>query len=170
VSEFNDPYVEARRSGAGVVLQPDIRWDRCDVKSTNLLGNVLAMQAAKEAGCPEAILYLPDGGLTEGTHSSLFGVKHGVLVTAPNGPAILPGCTRRLLFRLASKLDVPVQERMLKRDELPEVAELFMSGTTAEVLPVVRVDGKPVGDGQPGPVTRRLQEAYDAAVRTFLAT
>ena len=76
---------------------------------------------------------------------------------------------RRLLFRLASKLDVPVQERLLRRDELPEVAELFLSGTTTEVLPVVRVDGKAVGDGRPGPVTTRLQEAYAQAVREFLA-
>jgi D-alanine transaminase len=170
VSEFNDPYVEARKSGAGVILQPDLRWERCDVKSTNLLANVLAMQSAKEAGCVEALLYLADGGLTEGTHSSLFGVRHGTLVTAPNGPSVLPGCTRRLLFRLASKLDVPVQERLLRRDELPEVAELFLSGTTTEVLPVVRVDGKPVGDGTPGPVTRRLQEAYGDAVRAWLGS
>jgi D-alanine transaminase len=168
VQEFSDPYVEARKSGTGVILQPDVRWDRCDVKSTNLLANVLAMQAAKEAGCTEALLYLPDGGLTEGTHSSLFGVKDGGLITAPNGPAILPGCTRRLLFRLAGPLGVPVQERMLRRDELPEIAELFLSGTTTEVLPVVKVDGKPVGAGAPGPVTRRLQEAYREAVRAFV--
>jgi D-alanine transaminase len=170
VSEFNDPYTEGRRTGSSAILQPDIRWDRCDIKSTNLLGNVLAMQAAKEAGCSEAILYLPDGSLTEGTHSSLFGVKDGVLVTAPNGPSILPGCTRRLLFRLASKFDVPVQERLLRRDELPQIAELFMSGTTAEVLPVVRVDGQPIGAGKPGPVTRRLQEAYGEAVRAWLGS
>ncbi len=168
VSEFKDPYKELRETGACVILQPDIRWDRCDIKSTNLLGNVMAMQTAKEAGCHEALLYLPDGSLTEGTHSSLFGVKNGVLVTAPAGPGILPGVTRRILFRLASKFDVPVQERMLNRSELPEVAELFLSGTGSEVLPVVRVDGKPVGSGAPGPVTRRLLEGYRAAVATWL--
>jgi D-alanine transaminase len=164
VQEFPDPYAEARRSGARVILHPDLRWGRCDIKSTNLLANVLAMQAARDAGAVEALLYLPDGGLTEGTHTSLFGVKDGVLLTAPNGPHILPGVTRRLLFRLASDLGVPVQERMLRREELPQVAELFLSGTTSEVLPVVRVDGQPVGDGHPGPLTRRLQEAYRAAV------
>ena len=170
VSEFNDPYTQARKSGASVTLQPDLRWERCDIKSTNLLANVLAMQSAKEAGCVEALLYLADGSVTEGTHSSLFGVKHGSLITAPNGPSVLPGCTRRLLFRLASKLDLPVQERLLRRDELPEVAELFLSGTTTEVLPVVRVDGKPVGDGAPGPVTRRLLEAYGEAVRAWIGS
>src|SRR5436305_7760 len=101
-----------------------------------------------------------DGRLTEGTHSSLFGVKDGVLVTAPNGPDILPGTTRRLLFRLAAKIGAPIEERMLHRDELPQVAELFLSGTTSEVLPIVRVDGRPVGAGEPGPITRRLQLAY----------
>jgi D-alanine transaminase len=168
VSEFNDPYTQARKTGASVILQPDLRWERCDIKSTNLLANVMAMQAAKEAGCVEALLYLADGSLTEGTHSSLFGVKQGTLITAANGPSVLPGCTRRLLFRLASKLDVPVQERLLRREELPEIAELFLSGTTTEVLPVGRVDGKPIGDGTPGPVTRRLQEAYGEAVRAWL--
>jgi D-alanine transaminase len=168
VQEFNDPYREARRAGAAVILQPDVRWDRCDVKSTNLLGNVLAMQAAKEAGCLEAILYLPDGGLTEGTHSNLWGVRDGRLITAANGPAILPGVTRGLLLDLARRRGIPFEERMLRRDELGQVAELFMSGTTAEVLPVVRVEGRPVGTGEPGPVTRRLQEAYGEAVRVFL--
>jgi D-alanine transaminase len=169
VQEFVDPYTEARQSGASAVLQADIRWERCDIKSTNLLANVLLMQSAKEAGASEAILYLPDGSLTEGTHSSLFGVKGGVLITAPNSPAILPGCTRRLLFRLAGERGVPVQERMLRRDELPDIAELFMSGTTTEVLPVVRVDGRRVGAGEPGPVTRGLQEAYRAAVKAFVS-
>jgi D-alanine transaminase len=159
---------EARRVGTSVALQPDLRWGRCDVKSTNLLANVMAMQAAQEAGGSEALLYLPDGSVTEGTHSSLFGVQGGALVTAPNGPDILPGVTRRLLFRLAAALGVPVQERMLRREELPGVAELFLSGTTSEVLPVVRVDGRPVGDGAPGPLTRRLQEAYREEVRAFL--
>ena len=74
VQEFNDPYVEMRKTGCSVITQPDIRWDRCDIKSTNLLANVLAMQNATEAGCVEALLYLPDGTMTEGTHTSFFGV------------------------------------------------------------------------------------------------
>src|SRR5438552_418135 len=103
VQEFHDPYREARQTGAAVVTQPDIRWDRCDIKSTNLLGNVLAMQAAKEAGCLEALLYLPDGTLTEGTHTSFFGVVEGALLTAPTSSAILPGITRSLILRLANQ-------------------------------------------------------------------
>jgi D-alanine transaminase len=164
VQEFHDPYVEARRTGASVLLQPDVRWDRCDIKSTNLLANVLAMQAAKEAGCQEALFYLPDGTLTEGSHTSFFGVRDGTVLTAPKSHDILPGITRGLILALAARAGVPVRERMLRRDELDEVQELFLTGTTSEVLPVVRVDSRPVGDGKPGPITRRLQEAYQAAV------
>jgi D-alanine transaminase len=170
VSEFDDPYAGARRDGAAVTLYPDIRWDRCDVKSTNLLGNVLAMQAAKEASCVEAVLYLPDGTLTEGSHSSFFGVRDGVIRTPPNGPAILPGCTRSVVLGLAAKIGVRLGEQPLNRDELPQVQETFLTGTTMEVLPVVRVDRQTIGDGKPGPVTRRLQEVYTETVRKWLGT
>jgi D-alanine transaminase len=165
VQEFKDPYVEARQKGAAVVLHPDIRWGRCDVKSTNLLANVLAMQAAKEAGCVEALLYRPDGTLTEGSHSSLFGVRDGQLLTAPLGPAILPGVTRDLMIVLAEKNRIPICERNFRRDELLNIAELFLTGTTTEVLPVVRVGDTLVGDGRPGPITRRLQALYRGALR-----
>jgi D-alanine transaminase len=168
VAEFGDPYAAARQRGACVITQPDIRWDRCDIKSTNLLANVLAMQAAREADCQEAILYLPDGTLAEGTHTSFFGVLHGAVLTRPNSNAILPGITRGLVLRLAARAGVPLREHVLKRDDLAEVSELFLTGTTSEVLPVVTVDGRPVGDGQPGPITRRLQEAYAQAVREFV--
>jgi D-alanine transaminase len=170
VAEFDDPYVEARRSGAAVTLYPDIRWDRCDVKSTNLLGNVLAMQAAKEQKSVEAVLYLPDGTLTEGSHSSFFGVRDGIIRTPPNGPAILPGCTRSFALSLAAQIGVRVEERPLRVEELGQVQELFLTGTTTEVLPVVRVDQQTVGDGKPGIVTRRLQEAYGETLRKWLLT
>jgi D-alanine transaminase len=170
VQEFHDSYRGAREAGTAVITQPDIRWDRCDIKSTNLLANVLAMQAAKEAGCLEALFYLPDGTLTEGTHTSFFGVLNGALLTAPNSTAILPGITRGLLLRLAARANIPLQEHVLKRDDLSRVSELFLSGTTAEVLPVIRVDNLTIGNGAPGPVTRRLQEAYQQAVAEFLQT
>jgi D-alanine transaminase len=167
--EFQDPYREARQTGARVITRPDIRWGRCDIKSTNLLPNVLAMQAAKEAGCLEAIFHLPDGTLTEGTHTSLFGVLGGAVLTAPNSDDILPGITRGLILRLAAGAGIAVREHVLKHPDLERVTELFLTGTTSEVLPVVGVDGRPIGDGRPGPVTRRLQEAYARAVRDFLA-
>jgi D-alanine transaminase len=150
-----------------VILQPDLRWKRCDVKSVNLLGNVLANQKAKEAGAGEAILFAEDGHLTEATHSSFFGVKDGVIRTTALGPEILPGVTRLHAFRLFAKLGMQVEERSLHRDEVPACSELFLSGTSLEIAPIVAVDGAPVGDGKPGPVVRRLQEAFRAEAEAF---
>lgn len=168
VQEFADPYMDLRRQGVGVVTQPDLRWGRCDIKSTNLLGNVLAMQAAAEADCVEALLYLPDGTLTEATHSSFFAVIDGALVTTPLRANILPGITRSFLARLAAEVNVPFREGRLRRQDLPGVAELFLSGTTAEILPIVCVDGEAVGSGKVGPVSTRLLEAYQQAVHEFV--
>jgi D-alanine transaminase len=170
VQEFHDPYREARQHGASAITHADLRWGRCDIKSTNLLGNVLAMQAAVEQGCQEALMYLPDGTLTEGTHTSFFGVLDSVVLTAPNSNAILPGITRGHVLRLTERAGVPVREQTLTRACLAKVSELFLTGTTTEVMPVIKMDGQPVGDGRPGPVTRRLQEAYAEAVRDFLAS
>jgi D-alanine transaminase len=159
---------KGRREGVSVLLQPDLRWARCDVKSVNLLGNVLANQVAKEAGCAEAILYTADDLLTEASHSSFFAIRNGVLISTPLSPAVLPSITRAFVFRLAKELDLPIEERSLHRRELAEIQELFLVGTTSEVLPVVRVDSQLIGTGQPGPISRRLQEAHERAVAAFL--
>jgi D-alanine transaminase len=169
VQPFKDPYVQARQTGIPVITHADLRWERCDIKSTNLLANVLAAQTAKESGCKEALLFLPDGTLTEGTHTSLFGVRGGSLITAPNSPGILPGITRSLVIKLANILKVTVQERNLRRQELPEIDELFLVGTTSEVLPIVEVDGVKIGKGRPGHVTTKLQGAYREEVERRLA-
>jgi D-alanine transaminase len=165
VQEFPDPFVEARKNGAGVVTVPDIRWQRCDIKSTNLLANVLGAQEAKEAGCVEAIFIEADGTLSEGSRTSLFGVLDGQLLTAPNSHAILPGITRSLILNLAQRAGIALHEHMLKKTDLKRVSELFLTGTTSEVLPIIKVDGEPIGTGLPGDVTRRLQEAYREKVR-----
>jgi D-alanine transaminase len=164
VDELTSDYTPLREQGVPAITYPDIRWDRCDIKSTNLLGNILAGQAAKEAGAYEAILYLEDGTVLEGTRTSLFGVLGGKLLTAPTGHAILPGITRGFVLRLARETGISVEEHVLKLSDLSEVSELLLTGTTSEVLPIIRVDEKPVGNGRPGPVTRRLQDAYQAAV------
>jgi|ERR1051326_6751807 D-alanine transaminase len=168
IAEFNDNYRESREQGAGVITHPDLRWERCDIKSTNLLANVFAAQAAKEAGCVEALFYLPDGTLTEASHNSFFGVLDGAVLTTPTGNAILPGITRGLVMSLCSIASIPIRERSLHRADLGHVSELFITGTTSEVLPIVSVDGKSVGNGTPGSVTRRLQVAYQQRVREFL--
>jgi D-alanine transaminase len=164
VQEFVDPYVEARRTGAAALTRPDTRWDRCDIKSTNLLANVLAAQEAREAGCLEALFYLPNGTLTEGTHTSFFGVLDDKVLTAPTSHDILPGITRSLVLRLTVRAGIPVREQVLKREDLARVSELFLTGTTTEIMPITRVDECPIADGQPGPMTRRLQAAYREAV------
>jgi len=164
VQEFHDPYVKARQEGAAVTIQPDLRWARCNIKSTNLLANVLAAQAAKEAGCVEALLCHEDGSIGEGTHTSFFGVLGGKVLTAPNSNAILPGITRGLVVRLAGRAGIDVVEHDLRRDDLPRVSELFLTGTTSEVLPVTRVDDMPIANGRPGPITCRIQGAYRAEV------
>jgi len=125
VQEFRDPYAQARQDGAAVITVPDIRWGRCDIKSTNLLANVLAAQTAKEAGCIEALLCSDDGIVSEGTHTSFFGVLDGKLLTAPNSNHILPGITRGLILRLAQRAKIELHEHELRRPDLARVSELF---------------------------------------------
>jgi D-alanine transaminase len=168
VQEYPDSYRPLCETGCGVITYPDLRWHRADIKSTNLLGNVLANQASSEAGCAEAILYLPDGTLTEASHSSFFAVKNKQLHTTPLKANVLPSITRAYTLKLASQAKIEVVERNLQRKELDEADELFLVGTTCEVLPIVKVDGKPVRSGQPGPVTRRLQAIYTENVQAFL--
>jgi D-alanine transaminase len=170
VQETGDPYAEKRDKGVPVILQPDLRWKRCDVKSVNLLANVLANQAAKEAGAFEAILYTPDGTLTEATHSSFFAVKDDVFRTTPSSNAILPGITRGFMHRLIQSVGLTLEHRSLHRDELPGCTELFLTGTSLEVGPIISVDGIPIDGGKPGPVVRRLQVAFREAVAAFLAS
>jgi D-alanine transaminase len=169
VQEYVDTIEGLRRDGASVITHPDLRWHRCDVKSTNLLGNVLANQAAAEAGADEALLYLPDGTITEASHSSVFAVAGGALYTSPRDANILPGITRALVLKLADRAGIPEREESMHRERLDRVEEMFLTGTTYEVLPVTRVDKRPVGSGKPGPVTRRLQAVLTEVVREFLA-
>ncbi len=168
VQEYLDTYRPLCESGCQVITFPDLRWHRADIKSTNLLANVLANQASTEADCAEAILYLPDGTLTEASHSTFFAVKNGQLHTTPLKANVLPSITRGYTLKLAQQARIEVVERMLQRKELHEVDELFLVGTTCEILPIVTADGKPVKSGQPGPVTRRLQAVYTENVRAFL--
>lgn len=161
------PYAAVRESGASVVTTPDMRWKRCDIKSTNLLANCMAAQQAFDAGAVEAVMVAPDGTLTEGSHTSLFGVKDGGILTAPLDQNILPGITRGLLTELADQAGIPLRDQPLHKDMLEEIDELFLTGTTAAVLPVTQVDGRPVGDGTPGPISLRLYEAYQAYIRDW---
>ena len=170
VEDYDDaPAARNRQTGVGVITLPDLRWKRCDVKSVNLLANVVAMQTAVERGDSEVLLHLPDGTLTEASHSSFFWVRGGVLYSTPGRDNILPGITRQLLMRLTGAAEVEFREEHLRLEDVHDVDELFLTGTTIEVMPVVRVDGKAIGRGEPGPVTRQLQTAHDRVIRDWLA-
>lgn len=169
VQEYDDgPTAKQRQKGERVITHPDIRWGRCDIKSTNLLANVLANQAAAAAQACEALLYLADGTMSEASHSSFFTVKDGVVQTSPLGCNILPGITRSFVVGLIQNAGIPLEEKTISRDELYRCDEVFLTGTTTEVLPIVRIDDKTVQSGEPGPVTRRLQQVYAEAVKEFL--
>ncbi len=145
--------------GIATITLPDTRWSRCDIKSIALLPNVLANQQAKEAGAFEA-LYIRDNAVIEGSHSNLFGVLDGQLLTYPQGGHILTGITRLVVLEKAEQLGITAGEGSIPQSRIYSAEELFLSGTTTEIMPIVRVDGKTIADGKPGPITRRLRDAY----------
>ncbi len=170
VRPYDDaPTQRLRESGVPVISQPDLRWKRCDVKSTNLLANVIANEAAHRAGCYEALLVDAEGLVTEASHSSVLWVRGGVVEGTPEGPGILPGTTRLLTLRLCESVDLPFAASRVTLDELKASDEVLLLGTTIDVMPVVSVDGHPIGEGTPGPVARRLRQAYNEAVAQWLA-
>ena len=148
------------KTGIGVITVPDIRWERRDVKSIGLLAQVLAKQAAAEAGAGEAWM-IQDGQVTEGGSSSAFILtKDDVLVTRQNSTAILPGCTRKAVVKLAEERQLRVEERPFTVEEALRAKEAFITSASLFVQPVVKIDGKPVADGKPGPMATRLREIY----------
>jgi D-alanine transaminase len=151
---------QAAKTGISVITVPDIRWARRDVKSIALLAQVLAKQAAAEAGAGEAWM-IEDGKVTEGGSSSAFILtQDDVLVTRQNGSEILPGCTRKAVVKLAQERQLRVEERAFSVDEALRAKEAFITSATVFVQAVVSIDGKKVADGKPGPMTSRLREIY----------
>jgi D-alanine transaminase len=148
------------RSGAAIVTVPDLRWKRRDIKSVALLAQVLAKQAAAEAGVAEAWM-VEDGFVTEGSSSTAFIVSQDRrIVTRPLSHAVLPGITRRAVMQLAGEVDLTVEERLFSVEEAHTAKEAFFTSATSLVMPVVSIDGERVGEGVPGPLTRRLRELY----------
>ncbi|WOV88550.1 D-amino-acid transaminase [Sporosarcina oncorhynchi] len=147
------------KDGVATKTVDDIRWLRCDIKSLNLLGNVMAKQEAHEAECAEAI-FVRDGIVMEGSSSNMFGVKGGVVYTHPATNLILNGITRRVVMQLCADLGIQVEEKEFTTEEAFEMDEFIMTSTTAEVTPVISIDGKQIGSGAPGPITMKLQEAF----------
>ncbi len=169
VRPYDDSATAARReAGVAVVSRPDLRWKRCDVKSTNLLANVIALNSAAREGAAEALLVDPEGLVTEATHSSVLWVRDGRIEGTPNDSAILPGTTRFLTQAIAAAEGIPFAEARVTLDEFRRADEAFLVGTTIEVMPINTVDGQPIAHGRPGPIARRLQAAYGAAVGRWL--
>lgn len=151
----------AAQTGVKVITVPDLRWSRRDIKSVALLAQVLAKQAATEAGCQEAWMVDADGFVTEGSSSTAFIItRAGVIVTRPNSSAILPGCTRRAVMALAAEQRLSVEERAFSVDEAKAAAEAFLTSASNLVLPVVEIDGIPIGAGVPGDSAKRLRALY----------
>ncbi|MEI6486402.1 MAG: D-amino-acid transaminase [Sphingomonadales bacterium] len=144
-------------TGIGVITRADNRWGRVDIKTTGLLPNVLAKQAAREAKAFEAWLVAGET-VREGSSTNAWIVKDGRIITHPTGPHILPGIARDSLIRLAGDAQLVVEERPFTLAEARAADEAFLTSTTAPILPVVTIDGAAVGGGSPGPVTARLAE------------
>jgi D-alanine transaminase len=152
---------DKRATGVSVVTYPDIRWSRCDIKTVNLLAAVMAKQHAVDHGVFEAI-FVRESAITEGSHTNVFGVIDGELRTYPASNLILPGITRDVVLEVARELDVPVNETPFHVHHLSQLQEAFLTGTTTDVMPIVSIDGTPVGDGRPGKVSMQLYEALAA--------
>ena len=160
---FSQPLVSAtlaqKEAGVCAITAPDIRWGRCDIKAVSLLANVLARQQAVEAGCAETVM-LRDGLLSEGAASNIFAVKNGVLLAPPPSPLILTGITYDVVLELAAAHGIPAELRAISEAELRSVDELWMTSSTKEIMPIVRLDGAPVGDGKQGPMARQMDALY----------
>lgn len=155
------PSSQAVEQGVPVITAPDIRWRRRDIKSISLLPNVLAKQAAREGKAYEAWLVGETGVVHEGSSTNAWIVtRDGVLVTHPEGPEILNGITRLGVLGAARKLGIAVELRPFTVEEAKNAKEAFISSTTSHVIPVVSIDGQPVGNGHPGEITRALLAGY----------
>ena len=162
-----NPTREAIERGAEAVSAHDNRWQRCDIKSISLIGNVLLRQLSADAGAAETILFR-DGCLTEASASNVFVVRAGVIQGPPKSNLILPGITYDVVLELAHAAQLPVEIRSLTEAETRAADEIWVTSSSKEVLAIVKLDGKPVGDGRPGPLFRRMHALYQDFKRTVM--
>lgn len=151
----------AAKQGCAAVLLNDDRWLHCDIKSTSMLANILLGLQASDAGAAEAIL-VRDGYLTEGTSSSIIVVENNVLLTRPDGPELLPGTTVRRVLDIATNAGIRWREEKVNEARLRAADEIWLMSATRDIVPVTRLDGKPVGTGQPGPLWQRVDSHFSA--------
>ena len=168
VTPFQNPYEKERAQGVSAVTYPDIRWGRNDIKATSLAANCIAAQYAKEHGAMEVVFIDSEGYMTEGSHTSLFGIRDGKLVVAPSSSKVLPGITKRQVLELVKEVSIPLDERRLKESEVYELDEFFLAGTPEELISIVKVNDKQIGDGKPGPLVKKLHDAFRAGMEAHL--
>ncbi len=156
---------ELHRRGARVITRRDLRWGRVDIKSLNLMANMMAKKEAQECGADEAVLVNDRGVMTEGASSSLFIARRGTVITRENGPHILPGVTREIAIECAEEAGLRVRECAYTLDEFRSADEAFLTGTTLGICPVVFADGKPLGGGKPGRIAQTISQLYNRRVR-----
>jgi len=153
-----DPELKAK--GVAVSVYPDIRWKRCDIKSLNLLPNVLAQQDATRKGCFEAIFLNDAGFITEGSSSAFFQIFGRTVHTTPLSKSILPSITRKFVLKAAANVGLEIVEKSIMPNQLKAVDELLLGTTTKDVIPVVEFDGQTIRDGRPGKYTKQLIEEF----------
>ncbi|QTN11732.1 D-amino-acid transaminase [Mammaliicoccus vitulinus] len=156
---YDRPYEELK-NGVKAITVDDIRWLRCDIKSLNLLGNVLAKEKAAQNGASEAIMHR-DQTVTEGSSSNVYAVKDGKIYTHPANNLILNGITRRIIKKSAEALNIPFIEEAFTLDFLNDADEVIISSTSIEVMPVIQVNDNKIGDGKVGQITKQLQKSFD---------
>ena len=156
------------RKGVSAITVPDLRWSRCDIKAIALLPNVMMRQQALEAGAAEAIL-IRDGHMTEGAASNIFIVESGRIITPPKGLYILPGITRDLVVELASRHHIPCVEEPVSEQRLLAADEVWMTSSTKEIMSIIRINDRRIGNGAPGAMHGRLHGLYQEYKQAFRA-
>ncbi len=145
--------------GIKVLTHEDIRWQRCDIKSVSLLPNTMLYNKAVKAGAGECVL-IRNGMVTEATHSSVLGVKNGIVITRPLSNLILPGITRKVILEICAAGKIPFEEREFSENELYDLDEIIIAGTGSEITPAIRVNDRIIGNGKPGEITRFIQNKF----------
>lgn len=154
------PHTDLHEEGVDTITVSDVRWSRCNLKTVNLLPNTLAKQQARDAGVNSAVM-IRDGVITESPNANIFGVKGGVLRTYPASNYILSGITRLAVIAIADEEGIEVNLQPIGEHELFEMDELFFTGTTTDIQPINRVNGRDIGSGKPGPVCKKIQVVYN---------
>jgi D-alanine transaminase len=166
---FPEPNPQLLARGSACITAPDIRWGRCDIKSVSLLGNVLLRQQSVDAGAQETIL-LHEGMLREASACTVHVVRAGWILTPPNSAHILPGMTRSVVEELADELNIPRETRPVSEHELRSADEVWLASSTRNVTAVTQLDGQPIGDGQPGPLWKKMWQGFKDLQQRLAAT